>query len=319
MRVGVVGGGIAGLAASVAVSHFSNAEVVLFERHRGVRAGVGLALNLAPNGMRVLDLLGLADRVIDQGCVLRNWEMGHANGEIITQFPLRFEQDYGYPMVAIRRDLLVNILFTAAVNAGVDLQFGREVTGVHQRSGGVGIGFVDGTAEYADVLAACDGAHSRIKAQLLGGRPAVLTGQAQSFGISQLGGQTALMKDTFITRLGVGNYFGGYDIGHGEVLWFFGYNFGGRVRKLGAGGDLTAGYPLHAVKQLTLEWDRPVPRVIDSANRFAALAVEDQRPPRTLTLGRVALLGDAGHPVQPLFRAGREPGPGRCNHPWPSA
>ena len=95
--------------------------------------------------MRVLDQLGLADRAIEQGRVLRTWEMGHTDGEIITRFPLRFDRTIGYPMVAIRRELLIDILHNAAVEAGVDLRFGREVTGIEQRSGGVGIGFADGS------------------------------------------------------------------------------------------------------------------------------------------------------------------------------
>jgi 2-polyprenyl-6-methoxyphenol hydroxylase-like FAD-dependent oxidoreductase len=304
MRVAVVGAGIAGLAAAVAVAQFRNAETVVYERHLGVRPGIGLAVNLAPNGMRVLDQLGLAHRAIEQGRVLRTWEMGHTNGEIITRFPLRFEEQYGQPMVAIRRELLIDILHNAAVEAGVDLRFGREVTGIEERSGGVGIGFADDTTEHTDVVAACDGAHSRIKAQLFGGRPAILTGQGHSFGISRPGDQLALMKDTFITRLGAGNYFGGYDIGHGEVLWFVGYDIGGRVRTLGESRDLTADYSLQVIKQLTSEWGRPVPRVIDGTNRFGARAVEHQPPPKTLTMGRVVLLGDAGHPVQLFFGQG---------------
>ena len=169
------------------------------------------------------------------------------------------------------------------------------------------------------MVAACDGAHSRIKAQLFGGRPAILTGQGHSFGISRPGDQLALMKDTFITRLGAGNYFGGYDIGHGEVLWFVGYNIGGRVRTLGASRDLTADYSLQVVKQLTSEWGRPVPRVIDGTNRFGARAVEHRPPPKTLTHGSGGAAGRRRPPGPALFRAGREPGPGRRDHPCPPA
>jgi hypothetical protein len=53
----------------------------------------------------VLDHIGLADRVIEQGCALRTWEMAHANGTLITRFTLPFERDHGHPIVAIRREL----------------------------------------------------------------------------------------------------------------------------------------------------------------------------------------------------------------------
>jgi len=303
MRIAVVGAGIAGLAVAVAVARFADVDTVVFERHRSIRPGLGLAVNLAPNGMRVLDQLGLADTVIEQGCVLRNWEMGFSNGKILTRFPLRFEQDFGYPMVAIRRELVIDILRDAAVGAGAGLRFGCEVSGIEQRTGGARIGFVDGSAECADVVAACDGARSRIKQQLFEGRPALPTGQGQSFGISRPGGDIALLRDTFLIRFGSGRYFGGYDIGHGEALWFVGYNIGGRVR-LGASRDLTAHYPLPVVRRFASGWDPPVPQVIDSTVTFGARASEHRPPPRTMTQGRVVLLGDAGHPVQNFFGQG---------------
>jgi 2-polyprenyl-6-methoxyphenol hydroxylase-like FAD-dependent oxidoreductase len=303
MRVAVVGAGVAGLASAVALARFTDVETVVYEQHRDVGPGVGLAVNLAPNGMRALGRLGLADRVIEQGCVLRIWEVRQTDGQVITRFPLQFERDYGYPMVAIRRELLMGILHGAAAGAGVCLRFGSRVTGVEQHAAGVRIQFIDRSTAEADVVAACDGAHSRIKAQVLGEPSAILTGQGQSFGISRPGDQHDLIKDTFTTVLGAGKYFGGYDIGHGEMLWYVGYNIASG-RTWGAPGDLTADYALPAIRRLISGWDPPVPRVIDGTIRFGVQAVEHRPAPRTLRTGRVVLVGDAAHPVQLFFGQG---------------
>ena len=154
-------------------------------------------------------------------------------------------------------------------------------------------------ADLAGFTFRCDGVHSRVKERLFDGRPAVLAAQGQSFGLSRPSDQVGLMKDTFITRLGAGNYFGGYDIGHGEVLWYVGYNLS-RRRRTFAATDITKDYPLPVIQGLTSGWDAPVPRVINGTTRFGARTVEDQPPPRTLAAGRVVLLGDAGRPVQPF-------------------
>lgn len=304
MRVAIAGAGVAGLAAAVALSRCTGTDtVVVYERHPGLTPGIGLAVNLSPNGMRVLALLGLAEMVIEQGCRLRTWVMRHSDGEVITEFPLTFEQDFGYPMVAIRRELLLDILHGAAVDAGVDLRFNSRVIGVAQHPGGVSIRFADGGTSAADAFAACDGTRSRIKAQLLGDHPPVTTGQGQSFGISAPGEEHALITGTFVTTLGADRYFGGYDIGDHQVLWFVGYNLASPT-STHPGQDLTADYSLPVIRRLTSGWHPPVPRVIDGTTRFGALAVERQPPPRTLFAGRVVFLGDAAHPVQPHFGQG---------------
>ena len=303
MRVAIAGAGVAGLTAAIALSRCAGVDTVnVYERHPGVTAGIGLAVNLSPNGMRVLGRLGLVDNVIKQGCRLRTWVMRHSDGDVITQFPLSFERDFGYPMVAIRRDLLVEILLAAAVDAGVTLCFNRTVTAVEPHPAGVSILFADGRNATADTLAACDGTRSRIKTQLLGPHPANLTGQGQSFGISEPGAQHALITDTFATTLGTEGYFGGYDIGHQQMLWFVGYNIDSAASR--SGPDLTADYALPVIQRITSGWHSPLPRIISSTTRFGALAVERQPAPRTLCAGRVVFLGDAAHPVQPHFGQG---------------
>ena len=92
-------------------------------------------------------------------------------------------------------------------------------------------------------------------------------------------------------------------MGHHQVLWFVGYNLDSPATSR-RGRDLTADYGLPVIQEATRGWHPPVPRIICSTQRFGALAVERQPPPRTLHAGRVVFLGDAAHPVQPHFGQG---------------
>ena len=304
MRVAIVGGGIGGLAVAIALARLTDVETVVYER-RPIDPGIGFAVNLAPNGMRVLAELGLADRVLAAGRVLRTWEMRHSSGQIITRFPLLFEREYGYPMVAVRRELLLDTLYRAAADARVDLRLGSEVIGVDNLSGGVAVGLRDGTTEDSDAVVVCDGARSRIRAQLLGDHPSIPTGQGQSFGISDPDDQFSGLKHTFATMLGrAGRYFGGYDIGRGQVLWFVGYPTRSPARAAMPATDPTVDYSLGVIRRLTSGWCPPVPQVIEGTTRFGTHACNVQTPPSTLWLDRVVLLGDAALAVQPHFGQG---------------
>jgi 2-polyprenyl-6-methoxyphenol hydroxylase-like FAD-dependent oxidoreductase len=183
-RVAVVGAGIAGLALGIAVSRFTDADVVVFEKHPGVTAGVGFAVNLAPNGVRILSCLGLLNQVREQGCTVGSWLFRRSNGRPISSFDLTFENDYGFPMMTIRRDLLLDILFSAAAAAGVDVRFGTSVTRVEPTQAGARISYSAGATLEADVVALCDDARSQFRTRLFATRPGTLSGQGQSFGIS---------------------------------------------------------------------------------------------------------------------------------------
>lgn len=64
LRIAIVGGGIAGLAAAIALQEHDGIDVQLYERATEIRE-VGASIALGPNGMRTLEKLGVTEALGD--------------------------------------------------------------------------------------------------------------------------------------------------------------------------------------------------------------------------------------------------------------
>ncbi len=153
----VAGGGIAGLAVAQALAA-RGAQVVLHEQAAEI-SEVGAGLQISPNGMRVIDALGLgaalrAVSVTADGVILRDG----ASGRAVTRLDLtRAKGDY----LLVHRARLVDVLEAGARGAGVDIRLGSRIG--PDTGGGFTIG--------------ADGLHSAFRAALNGAEQPFFTGQ----------------------------------------------------------------------------------------------------------------------------------------------
>ena len=105
--IGILGGGIGGLAAALAL-HRAGHEVVVFEQAQ--RFGrVGADINLTPNAVRALDGLGLgpalrATAARPQFRISRMWD----TGEETSRLPMAedAERKYGAPQLTLHLSLI---------------------------------------------------------------------------------------------------------------------------------------------------------------------------------------------------------------------
>ena len=125
----VVGGGIGGLAAALAMARRGLAVHVI-ERAPAFEE-IGAGIQLAPNASRVLDRLGIleaveADAVKPPMATLMNAETGQRIAAI--DFGERFRERYGYPYIVTHRtDLLNAILGQCQASSLVTLEANKEV------------------------------------------------------------------------------------------------------------------------------------------------------------------------------------------------
>ncbi len=106
--IGIVGGGIGGIAAAVALSQLG-VDVAIYEKADALRE-IGAGMMLWPNATRVLRELGLLDRVVAQSGANTNFLVRDYRGKTLLDLALgRFE----VPAVCLRRRDLLQALLTA--------------------------------------------------------------------------------------------------------------------------------------------------------------------------------------------------------------
>ena len=173
-KIIVIGGGIGGLAAALALARLG-AVVTVLEQTAEI-SDMGAGLQITPNGFVVLDALGLRDAVVDRSMaatsvVLRNY----SNSAIVATLdvsPQTGGQNYHF----IHRADLVACLLSAARQAGVQVRLQHKVKQV-QTSVIPQVVLTNGATMMADLVVGADGLHSCLRPVL--NRPAAprFTGQ----------------------------------------------------------------------------------------------------------------------------------------------
>uniref|UniRef100_D8QAJ9 Protein kinase domain-containing protein n=2 Tax=Schizophyllum commune (strain H4-8 / FGSC 9210) TaxID=578458 RepID=D8QAJ9_SCHCM len=166
MKVIVIGAGIGGLAASIALQQDGH-ETVVYERVTELRP-VGAAISVWSNGVKVLAKYGLLDRVkrvsgLMERMAYRQWD----NGDVYCDFDLNplYEEAKmrAYP---IARSELQAMLLDANKPAPVHLA--KAAVSYETTPDGVRVHFHDGTSDTGDFLVISDGTHSKLRNQIAG-------------------------------------------------------------------------------------------------------------------------------------------------------
>ncbi|MFC4173184.1 FAD-dependent oxidoreductase [Microvirga sp. GCM10011540] len=305
LSIAVVGAGIGGLTAALVLARQGHA-VTLIERRPGF-SEVGAGLQLSPNASRVLVALGLGPalrRVVTepQRVVVRDVKSGREIGQVALGPFMR--ERFGAPYwVAHRADLQTILLDAVRSLPSIRLVMGRMVEDVGEDAGRPTLTTV--TAKGAretgafDLVVGADGIWSKVRRALGDGKSPTFRGYvAWRTTLERAKAPAALAGDETGLWLGPRSHVVHYPIAGGKLI-----NVVAIQRTAdpvegwadpGDGRDLLADYvsAAPALRQLLAQPDQWL--------RWSLF----DHPVQRLAAGRIALLGDAGHPVLPFLAQG---------------
>lgn len=313
LRCVIVGAGLGGLAAAIALRRAGH-EVVVVEQADALGT-VGAGIQMAPNASRLLDGWGVVARFADAGvpaeaAVRRRWDDGGVLGEV--EMGERLVEQVGASYWCLHRADLHRALVAAATDPDdpgppAEIRLDAPATAVVSTGPDEAIVAAGGEEVRGDLVIGADGIRSVVRTDLFGLKAPWFCGRVTNRHVLD----AALIRADselaeLISRPAQNIWLGpnGHVITHpikgGKGLYM------GVTR---AGLEPDEAFWSAPVDPVDLKaqiegWDSRIHRLIDLAPTITAYGLHDAEPMDAWSVGRVGLLGDACHAMLPFQAQG---------------
>ena len=302
MRILIVGAGIGGLTAALALLRDGHDVAVCEQAEKLAELGAGV--QISANGARVLFALGLEDAIRavwsePAGKEIRLWN----SGETWKLFDLGAESvaRYGAPYFMIHRADLHTALIDAVCALKPDaIRLGARATGFKDDGKTVTLHLASGEHVTGDALIGADGVHSRIRNILAGNDRPEFTGRMAWRGLVPVEQLPAHMRrNVGVNWVGPGGHVINYFLRRGEI-----FNFVGIVERDWRVESWTERGTREECAADFAGWNEDIHAVIRNIAEPYKWALLGRTPLTRFSHGRATLVGDAAHPTLPMLAQG---------------
>ncbi|MFZ4081347.1 MAG: FAD-dependent oxidoreductase [Pirellula sp.] len=295
MKVVIIGSGIAGLSAAIALRK-AGLQVVVYERAPRLTE-VGAGISLWSNALRALDKIGAGADIRERIEPLRRSEFRGNDGFLVAaSFPAsKLEAALGYrPVIGMlhRAELVESLAGCLPDNVA---RYGYEALTVRDSGEQVEVEFSNGHREVSDLVIGADGIHSKIRSLLLDSSPPRYSGYTCFRGVTKL--PSSIEPGYLGEWWGRGCRIGITTLSHQRVYWWATINTPQNFRVEDKRSWICDKFCC---------WAEPVPELLSStpADAFFQNDIIDRVPNRNWYRGRCLLIGDAAHPTTPNLGQG---------------
>ena len=296
-RALVIGGGVAGPATAMFLAA-DGWDVEIFEATAKPDDYAGAFLNVATNGLAVLEALGLRDRLLSDAHPAPHMIMWSSSGKQLGSVPNGPADDPARGSAVVRRGWLHRVLRDGVEDRGIPINFGARLTDITAEPGAVQATFADRRKASADILIGCDGIGSPTRTYIDPNAPTPrYSGLVGLGGFARVPGLTPTPAAQHFL-FGRRSFFGYLVRADSTIYWFANITAPEPARS--SLRDVSAAEWLGRLRELHQDDPYPVPQIIDGhTGDLGAYPIYDLSGVPRWSRGRVVAVGDAVHATSP--------------------
>ncbi|RFU76845.1 hypothetical protein TARUN_5431 [Trichoderma arundinaceum] len=320
----IIGCGVAGPVLAILLKR-KGYQPIVFEKVRELGTA-GASLMVMSNGLKVFDLIGVADDIKNESIPLAALWDARASGEVLGQstLPSTFAEKYRQPATGIKRTSLNLLLKNKVLEAGIEVREGWGLVDIQEHEDSVTATFSNGESVTGSFLIGCDGIKSASRV-LLQKQKGVEEGTPSFTGLTQ-GAKTAFLSETpepLRDIAAMRNWYGdgvhviAYPVGPTTMSWAL------TQRETQEREETWRPFTADELKiqqddlcRLLDGWDASIAQGVRSAERIIKFGLFDrvELKPEQWYSKRCVLVGDAAHPTSPHLGQGANQAMEDCYH-----